>query len=752
MATTSNKTYFLVALIYLTISLILFWPASINPLNVVTGGIPNSVFPGTGDVFQNLWTLWWVNHAVFTLHQSPYFTNLLFAPYGSNLVTETLSPIAAFFSLPFQAISLGFSYNVIFFLGFMLSGLFMFMLADHIVKNKYAAFIAGIIFAFSPFHITHAGVGHLNWDSIEFVPIFLLFFLKTMEEKERRILNVLIAAIAFVLLLFFGDPEQGIITVVFLFLFLLVKLINKKTRSEVLNLHFAKSIALMFLLVIIISAPFLYYIFNGVLHGALDLANKFNSMKSYMISSVPLPSFFLPSPFNDLFGSITKFYYAIYVDNPTESVAYIGYVVLFLVYFGFKHRTKGNITTILFWLLTVLFFAYLALGPYIQTWNYNGYGLFYFPGIYLVYSLIPIFNLVREPGRFELIVTIGLAILAAFGFAALLEKYKQKFKDKNFELYLCAIFAILILIEYNGIPISSSLINSYFLHLNISHGYYLLANIPSNATIMILPTLQNIGADPTVFHPQVYSGMAMYYQIAFQKQMLGGYTSRVNDTQQLPLFQIPISVYGSFLQRGLNFQYSSPVSENYTNLTMYLLGKYNVSYVPVIKRAYNSSNFTILTNYLQSQFGTPFYSDNQTTIFFTSNAISRSYLKSIVAYPSYGIWSPGCVSDFRCTNFKNSFWYGANVREITVFVPQNKTQITMNFSAIAYNATTRMSVLVEGTSMGFNYSLTQNILNVSVPLNLSYGLNKVLFYSTPGLNSTRYLYNFGVRQITFSQR
>ncbi|MDE1869512.1 MAG: hypothetical protein KGH71_00815 [Candidatus Micrarchaeota archaeon] len=745
-----NLEYLFVSIIYLAIALLIFWPTTINPISTVTGGIPNSVFPGTGDVFQNLWTLWWVNHAIFTLHQSPYSTNLLFAPYGSNLVTETLSPIAAILTLPFQAISLGFAYNIIFFLGFMLSGLFMFMLADHFTKNKYAAFIAGIVFAFSPFHIAHAGVGHLNWDSIEFVPLFILLIIKIVEE--RKLVYVLLASLAFTFLLFFGDPEQGIITIVFLLLYALVQCLNPKTRPQILNWGLAKSLGLVVVFTLIFSAPFLYYIVNGIEHGALDLANKYNTIKSYMISSVPITSFFLPSPFNDFFSSISKSYYALYIDNPTERVAYIGYVVLFLAYFGFRHDKKNKYLTTSFWIISALFFMYLAMGPYIQTWRYSGFGLSYFPGIYLVYSLIPIFNLVREPGRFDLIVTLSLAILAAIGTKALLETYKQKYKTKNFALYATALIALLILVEYNGIPVSSSFIHSYFIHLNISNGFSLLSNIPSNSTVMILPTIQNIGDDPTVFHPQVYSGMAMYFQTVFDKQMLGGYTSRVNDTQQLPLFQIPISVYGSFLQRGLNFQYASPVSENYTNVTMYFLGRYNISYVPVIKRAYNASNFTVLTTSLQSMFGAPYYSDNQTMIFYTPNAVSKSYLKSVVAYPSYGIWSPGCVVKISCTNLLNTFWYGTNVRQITVYVPPNMTHLSMNFSAVAYNSSFTLSVLVN-SGPAYNYSLQNRVPIVpNLSLNLSPGLNQILFYSLPGQASSNYTYNFGIRDIKFVQR
>ncbi|MDE1846398.1 MAG: hypothetical protein KGH53_03935, partial [Candidatus Micrarchaeota archaeon] len=363
------------------------------------------------------------------------------------------------------------------------------------------------------------------------------------------------------------------------------------------------------------------------------------------------------------------------------------------------------------------------------------------------------FNLVREPGRFEMIVTIGLALLAAIGTRAFIENYKGRFKIRSFELYATIALSILIILDYNGIPFSSSFINSYFIHLNISSGFSLLSSIPANATVMVLPTIQNIGDDITVFHPQVYSGMAMYFQTVFDKQMLGGYTSRVNDTQQLPLFQIPISVYGSFLQRGLNFQYSSPVLENYTNVTMYWLGRYNVSYVPVIRRAYNSSNLTVLTTALQGMFGKPYYSDNQTTIFSTSNAVSRSYLKSLVGYPSYGIWSPGCplYSDPLCNNAFNTFWYGSNARQITIYAPANRTSLTMNFSATAYNASTTLSVLIN-SGPTFSYNISRNIMSASVPITLNAGINKILFYSPPGLNSTNYTYNFGIRNIKFTQR
>ncbi len=88
------KEYSLVALAYLLVSMAFFWP--------LLGGITSTVPGSGGDVFQSLWELWWVPYSLFTLHASPYVTNLIFYPAGANLATQTFAPIAGIFSALFQ--------------------------------------------------------------------------------------------------------------------------------------------------------------------------------------------------------------------------------------------------------------------------------------------------------------------------------------------------------------------------------------------------------------------------------------------------------------------------------------------------------------------------------------------------------------------------------------------------------------------------------------------------------------------------
>src|SRR4051812_8510139 len=49
-------------------------------------------FANDGDGLQNVWNIWWVRHALTDLHQSPWHTTVLHAPYGTTLLGQTMNP------------------------------------------------------------------------------------------------------------------------------------------------------------------------------------------------------------------------------------------------------------------------------------------------------------------------------------------------------------------------------------------------------------------------------------------------------------------------------------------------------------------------------------------------------------------------------------------------------------------------------------------------------------------------------------
>ena len=613
-----SNPYVKAALVYLLVALVVFYPITLNMAGTA---------PGTGgDTYQNLWDIWWVNYATFNLHSSVYSTTLIDYPVGANLAFQTMPPLFAYISAPFQGVSIPFAYNILFFSGFVIAGLGMFALADYITKNKYAAFFAGIIFSFSAFHIAQ-GIAHIEWISIGFAPLAILFFLKLIKE-ERKYRNAVWLAVSFSLIILMEGVESMLMASMFLFFVFLAYLINPGTRHFFKSIVFWKGLGIAIVIVVLLSFWALIPIVRAIMQpGGLTTANYLNSPALNEISSPDLLSFFLPSYYNGIFNGVaTSGYLGIYANDPTERVSYIGYVALaFAAYGAFKYFKKSK--GVKLWVVLGIGFFLLSLGPNIQIAG----NVTPVPGLYPLYSSIPVLSVIREPGRFDLYVTLITALLAAIGMGAFLEKRKEK-GVSNLRLTTIA-FSVLFLIESAGIPLSSSFAGIISTPVSVPQLYPTLAQIQANFTVFSLP------AFPTSNTGELYIAQEMYYLSQAHKPLVGGYTSRQNSTQELSLYNIPLGVEAANLQQTGSAAYPSPVLENYTAETIFTLYNYNSGLVILNERAYTTQELNVLARYLQSVFGSPVYTDNTTAAFSTYNAINNSVYRNYIAYPQFNDWT-----------------------------------------------------------------------------------------------------------------
>ncbi len=141
--------------------------------------------PGDGfDGWQNYWNLWWIKTALLEQHTHPWFTNMLYYPTGVGLLFHTLNAFNGFITLPIQLVfGLLPAYNAAVLLSFTLGGLGAYLLARYVLgpgSSRLAAFAAGVIFTFSPFHIAHL-LGHMQVISLEWIPFYALYLLKTVQ-------------------------------------------------------------------------------------------------------------------------------------------------------------------------------------------------------------------------------------------------------------------------------------------------------------------------------------------------------------------------------------------------------------------------------------------------------------------------------------------------------------------------------------------------------------------------------------------
>lgn len=737
-----HREYFIASAIYLVIALIMFWN--------ITANIAGSVVNGGGDVYQSLWGLWWVPFSTFVLHQSAYFTSYILYPVGANLVSQTMVPLAGILTAPLQVAGLAFTYNFLLFTSFMLSGLFMYMLAKYLTKNMYAAFIAGLIFAFSPMHIAQS-YSHLQWTIIEFIPLFTLFFLMALREHRKR--YAILAGVSFVLLTFAGDIEQGIMMVFFVLVSLVLLLILD--RKEVLNRKSITNLGIMAGVAIVLSLPFLLPILSSFTSSTLNNANQLTDTAHNLLYSANIYSFLLPSYYNGLFHGLSLGYYnqtyglvylgSQYSPDATEKIAYLGYSVLILGIIGLFACLKKNRKQAIFWSAIFVIFVLMALGPLIQL---SGTAVSGIPSLYALYKNIPLFNLIREPGRFDVIVTLALAIFAALGVEKL---YESNHANKNWMLYVAAI-AIIILIEYNGMPLSASFANSLTAPATIPLAYSQIGKVNTNFTILNLPALPNATGS------YLYPGVSMFYGTAARKPVVGGYATRMNATQEASLENIPLIVSSSYLQDGQGLVFPYPIHENYTALTTLWLTEYNVGFVSVLKSAYTPTEFGLLESYLDSFLGSPIYQDNNVTIFSTT-AASAGAGKTLTSY-AVGTWLPGytfCSGSSYCNPQLGTAWWGDNLRAVTIFSPQAQN-VTMQLVGLSYYPLAPVSVYDNGkllTTLNFTNETATNA-TYSLNVGLAYGFNQVEFYES---NQTLYqqnpyyaenpYINYGIRNITF---
>lgn len=131
-----------------------------------------------GDAWQSIWNIWWVKNSFLKANLDKiFYVDYQFYPYGSNLIFHSLSLVTSTIGglIAILLNNLRATYNILISISFILSGYFMFLLAKYLTKDSLISFLTGFAYTFSPYHVSKA-IGYLNLSSIQWIPLFFLFF------------------------------------------------------------------------------------------------------------------------------------------------------------------------------------------------------------------------------------------------------------------------------------------------------------------------------------------------------------------------------------------------------------------------------------------------------------------------------------------------------------------------------------------------------------------------------------------------
>ncbi|MCI0447789.1 DUF2079 domain-containing protein [bacterium] len=392
-------------LFYLFISLAFTWPLILHTELFVPGPVRLQKPRPNEDSFQFLWNIWWVSKAIDEW-RNPFECPYLFHPQGARLHFHAHTILQGVMAYPFvKLFGLVKGTNIILILQLTLGAFISALLGWEITKDKAIAWFAGIALGFCPFVFGRLQ-GHWCWSSI--APLILVAWLLLRMKKYPSLISAITLSVGFILLaladstyLIFGFLLAACLVVCY---------------PRIVFPKMAISVALF----ILMYSPVLIASYREYQRGGDETVQR-GREQSF---SADVFEYLTPNIAHPLLRNYYPF--AKFVQRSRFGVEarrlWPGLGVLFFVCFLFyRRRFDSNPETRWFILITSISFA-LSLGSPIHVLQRNT-----IPFLYGVVDHIPILGYIRAPGRYGILVQLGLTCLAAIGAAQIVRRYGRKF-------------------------------------------------------------------------------------------------------------------------------------------------------------------------------------------------------------------------------------------------------------------------------------------------------------------------------------
>lgn len=283
------------------------------------------------DPLLNTWIIAWNVHQLQINPLNLFHANIFF-PLSNTLAFSEHLIVPSLIAMPAVIISKNpiFGYNLLQLLSFVLSGFAAYLLVFHLTKNRKAALIGGIIFAFHPFRFRQ--IGHIQNIMVFWMPLCLLYLHKL--RKNPRTKYVVLFALFFILQAlscgYLGVFLSLIVAVAFLYYFLFIP------KNKILSV--IKKVTVAAVLAMIIIGLFLYPYLKVKEEHRFERSEKNNIMFSANILGYAIISRFNENVFYHTFSRNLR---RIMMRTDEEKIRPIGrglfpgIVTIFLVLFAF---------------------------------------------------------------------------------------------------------------------------------------------------------------------------------------------------------------------------------------------------------------------------------------------------------------------------------------------------------------------------------------------------------------------------------
>jgi hypothetical protein len=509
--------HLLALLLYLLVSLLATWPLALHFSTHVTGdGIDDPALA---------WNLWWVNFTLVERLQPDIFhSGWMFHPIDINLGFYTLTPLNGLLSIPLQsAATVTIANNLLLLSSLILGGYGAFLLCRAVWPRQLRAnagwlgwaicWLAGAFYAFAGAKLFYASLGQFNIASSQWIPFCALYLWRTLHSSTRQSTwrNGFLAGLFLVFQAWAELTYASFLLLLFLLAYLYFTVLWLVASPRQVMRWWQSTLgmvaaALVFALGI---APFL----AAMLPDMRVEGDFFASGGGFAdVFSADLMGYLVPTQLHPWVGAwVAQLPFA----NDKAQHIYLGYTLLFLLVVGIiaglrHHRERA---TAFFWLVALLFFWLLTLGPYLR-WSGADLPI---PGPFSLVSQLPFFSGNRYPSRYSVMLLLCAAVLAARGLLWLLNQ--QALRHHHARAFATvALVAALFSVEHVSTPLP---LNDF----RIPPIYQRLAAEVGDFAVLELPTGWRNGAR-VLGKSDTLIMMQQWYQSSHAKRRLGGNTSR----------------------------------------------------------------------------------------------------------------------------------------------------------------------------------------------------------------------------------
>ena len=561
----SYRVHLRALLLYTFVALLFNWPLPLDLSGQLTGGVG-------GDTGVYVWNIWHFRHEVVTHGKFPLFTDeILSLTPAVDLSLHNYTLFADLLAFPLiPALGVTATFNVIYLALSILTAWSMFVLARSVVGRSAEAWVAGLLFGFSPILVAR-GTDHFSLAAAAPLPLFLLALRRAEREGDLRFAAAAGAAAAWASTC---DPYFGVFCLVIALGYLAARWIRVGFRDgrpprAAVSTRFVDAllVGVLGVIALIVATggteirvrghlvalrslytPVLVFTVLAVVRAwlgyrlrlALRLPPARPLFRSVLVAGVTCGV--LLSPVLFAFGySLAdgaavhgRLFWrsspsgvdllALFMPNPNHALFGGPWRAWLTVQ---PNRFVENVASLTFvglavvavavwryrfrpprvWLVLTIVFAAMALGPFVHIGGVNTY----IPGPWAVLRYVPIITATRMPARYAIPLMMTFSLVFALALGRITARHPARRQA------LLAMIGLALGFELTPFPRPMH-------SARVPDVYRTIASDPRDVRVLGLP----LGFLSGEWAQGNFSAASQFYQTVHQKRIIGGYLSRIS--------------------------------------------------------------------------------------------------------------------------------------------------------------------------------------------------------------------------------